>query len=493
MAFDYLVPATAVGAVSLRASWAPPMTPPHESMSAAHGPEATKQRLQQFLDAPTRALWTMALPMIAGMTVNTLYIIVDTAFIGTLGTDALAAATFVAPLVFLTMALTLGIGTAVTALVAQAVGREDAPSADAAAGTAISVGAVFGLAFGVVGLLAERWMLERLGAHGVVTDLAVEYFRVFAAVMPLFFVSVVLRSILTGEGDAKTPMVVLGVATFVNLGLDALFMFGLGMGLTGAALATVAAEFFSATAFAILLLRRDHAFVRLRFRALRPSREALVALFALAVPIAASMVVMSVGTMLYNRLLAGFGAIAVAAYGAASKVDMIVILPIFGLSGAAVTVVGMFAGAGRPDLVRSTALYTYRWAITLAAVIGGAAFVEAGDILSIFTDDPTALSIGRTYLGFMIFAYPMMAVGMTTGRILQGLGQGFPALFITTLRVLLVGVPVAYVSVHVFGRSIEGVWTGIVTGSACATVTSILMVRRLMWQSDPTLKAAARA
>ena len=431
--------------------------------------------------------------MIAGMTVNTVYVIVDTAFIGTLGTEALAAATFVAPLVFLTMALTMGIGTAVTALVAQAVGREDAPSADAAAGTAISVGSALGVAFGVLGLLAERWMLERLGAQGVVTDLAVQYFRVFAAVMPLFFVSVVLRSILTGEGDAKTPMVVLAIATFVNLGLDALFIFLFGMGLTGAALATVAAELFSATAFAILLLRREHAFVRLRLEALRPSRATLAALFQLAIPIAASMVVMSVGTMLYNRLLASFGAIAVAAYGAASKVDMIVILPIFGLSGAAVTVVGMFAGAGRPDLVRSTALYTYRWAITLAAVIGGAAFVGSGSILGIFTDDPTAIEIGRTYLGFMIFAYPMMAVGMTTGRILQGLGHGFPALLITTIRVLLVGAPVAYVSVHVFGRSIEGVWTGILTGGACATVTSILMVRRLMWHSDPTVRAAAPA
>lgn len=431
--------------------------------------------------------------MIAGMTVNTVYIIVDTAFIGTLGTDALAAATFVAPLVFLTMALTMGIGTAVTALVAQAVGRGDASSADAAAGTAISVGAVLGVAFGVVGLLSERWMLERLGAQGLVTDLAVQYFRVFAAVMPLFFVSVVLRSILTGEGDAKTPMIVLAIATFVNMGLDALFIFVFGLGLTGAALATVAAELFSAATFAILLLRRERAFVRLRVGALVPSRETLIALFTLAIPIAASMVVMSVGTMLYNRLLASFGSIAVAAYGAASKVDMIVVLPIFGLSGAAVTVVGMFAGAGRPDLVRSTALYTYRWAITLAAVIGGGAFLGSGSILRIFTDDPTAIAIGTTYLGFMIFAYPMMAVGMTTGRILQGLGHGFPALFITTLRVLLVGVPVAYVSVHVFGRSIEGVWTGILAGGVCATITSVLMVRQLMWRSDPTVKATARA
>jgi putative MATE family efflux protein len=434
----------------------------------------------------------MALPMIAGMTVHTTYLIADTAFIGTLGTDALAAATFVAPLFFLTMALTMGLGTAVTALVAQAVGRGDTEGADAAAGTGITTGIALGVAFGAVGVAAGPTMLRLLGAEATVAVLGWEYFRVLALFMPLFFVSSVLRSILTGEGDAKTPMVVLTVATIANIGFDALFILVLDLGLQGAAFATVVSVSISATSFTVLLLRRKRAFVRLELHALVPSRAVLIPLTSLAVPIAASMVVMSVGTMLYNRLLSGFGAVAVAAYGAASKVDMIVVLPIFGLAGAAVTVVAMFAGAGRSDLVRSTALYTYRWAVTLAGVIGGAAFLASGTIVRVFTDDPTAIAIGTTYLGYMIFAYPMMAVGMTTGRLLQGLGHGFPALFITTLRVLLVGVPTSYAAVRLFGQSTEGVWIGILAGGAAATVTSLLMVRQLMWRSDPTLKAAAR-
>jgi Na+-driven multidrug efflux pump len=93
----------------------------------------------------------------------------------------------------------------------------------------------------------------------------------------------------------------------------------------------------------------------------------------------------------------------------------------------------------------------------------------------------------------MIFAYPMMAIGMTTGRLLQGLGHGFPALMITTLRVLIIGVPTAFFAVRVVGQSIEGVWIGILSGGLAATVTSVLMVRRLMWRADPTLKATARA
>ena len=101
------------------------MSDTHLADRSAAGPVADSSRtdrLQEFLDAPTRALWIMALPMIAGMTVHTMYIVADTAFIGSLGTDELTAATFVAPLFFLMIALTMGIGTAVTALVAQSVG-----------------------------------------------------------------------------------------------------------------------------------------------------------------------------------------------------------------------------------------------------------------------------------------------------------------------------------------------------------------------------------
>lgn len=455
-------------------------------------PQSTHaDRLDTFLANPRRALWIMALPMIAGMTVHTAYIIADTAFIGRLGTDALAAATFVAPLFFVIIALTNAMGTAVTALVAQAVGRRDEGAADAVVGTALTTGVAIGAVFGGAGLLAGRPMLAALGAEGVVVDLAWEYFWVLSAFLPLFFVSAVLRSILAGEGDATTPMIVLGVATLTNIGLDVLFIFGLGMGLQGAAVATCLSVVLSTTVFSFLLLRRKVAFVRLHLWALRPRVALLRRIFALGAPIAASMLIMSAGTAVYNWLLADFGAVAVAAYGAASKVDAIVVLPILGLSGAAVTVVGMFAGAGRADLVRSTALYTYRWAVLIALSVGGAAYLASGSILRIFTDDPTAISIGATYLAFMIFAYPMMAVGMTTGRVLQGVGHGLPALFITAMRILLVGVPASILAVKLLGHDVVGVWMGILAGGLTSNIVSIYLVRRLVWRADPTARAAA--
>ncbi len=435
----------------------------------------------------------MAAPMMAGMTVHTLYMIADTAFIGTLGTEALAAATFVGPVFFLMVALTMGLSTAVTALVAQAVGRQDAAGADQVAGTAMSFGIVVGCGMAILGLNTGPALLNHLGASGRNAALAWEYFQVICLVVPLFFVSSIFRSVLTGEGNARTPMLVLAGTTVLNIVLDAVFILVLDLGLRGAALATGASVLASLTTFAYLILRRRTAYVRFRLVNLLPSRPVLNRLLALAAPTAAGMAVMSVGGLLLNRLLAGFGEVAVAAYGAASKVDMIVALPIIGLAGASVSVVGMFAGAGRVDLVRSTALYTYRWAILLATLIGTAAFLGSSAILGIFTADAEAIAIGHTYLGFMVFAYPMMAFGMTSGRLLQGTGHGLPSLVITSFRVLVVGIPLAYAAVLLFDAPIEAVWASVLTGGLCSTVLSIWWVRRLLWLGDPTVRATERA
>jgi putative MATE family efflux protein len=434
----------------------------------------------------------MAAPMMAGMAVHTLYIIADTAFIGTLGTEALAAATFVGPVFFLMIALTMGLSTAVTALVAQAVGRQDATGADQVAGTAMSFGIVVGCGLAVLGLSTGPTLLLHLGASGQNADLAWQYFQVICPVVPLFFISSIFRSVLTGEGNARTPMLVLAGTTLLNIVLDALFILVLDLGLRGAALATGISVLVSLLTFAYLILKSHTTYVRFRLPHLVPSRPVLRRILALAAPTAAGMVVMSVGGLLLNRLLSGFGEVAVAAYGAASKVDMIVALPIMGLAGAAVSIVGMFSGAGRVDLVRSTALYTYRWAVLLASLIGISAYLGSSAILGIFTTDAEAIAIGHTYLGFMVLAYPMMAFGMTSGRLLQGTGHGLPSLVITGFRVLIVGIPLAYTTVLLLDAPIEAVWASVLTGGLCSTVLSVWWVRRLIWLADPTVKAVDR-
>jgi putative MATE family efflux protein len=446
---------------------------------------APTARLDRFLAAPRRAVWVMAAPMMVGMAVHAAYLWIDTAFVGSLGEAAVAAITYVGPLFFLLIALINGFATAVTALVAQAIGARDVDEAERVAGSSILVAVALGGLFLVGGLLLGPWLLRALGARGEAHRLAWEFFQVIALVVPVFFLSSAVRAVLAGEGDARTPTYILLGSTVVNAGLDALFIFGLGLGIRGAALATAAAATLSLVAYLWLALRPGHPGVRFRLRHLRGYRPLLVGLVSLGLPTTGGQVVMSLGMAVNNRLLSHFGDLVVAGYGAASRVDMVVTLPVFGLAAAAVTLIGMFGGAGRSDLVRGTTRYVLGWAVLLTAGLGVAAVASSGILLRLFVDAPESLSTGRTYLAFMVVAYPMMAFGMVTGRVLQGLGRGVPSLVITSVRVLLVSMPVAYVGIHAAGAGPWIIWTGILLGGVVSCALSAYWLRQILWGEAP--------
>ena len=449
-----------------------------------------ESRLEEFIDRPKRAVWVLALPMMAGMMFHTLYAVVDTAFVGRVGPEALAAITFVGPFFFVAIALTSGLFTGITAAIAQAVGRKDERGADLAASNGMSLALIMGVLFALGGSFMGPAMLEAAGAEGETVGEAWAYFSVIAACIPLFFFSSVLRAMLNGEGDAKTPMIVMGISTAINLVLDPIFIFTLDMGIRGAAWATAISQILTTGVFVYWVLVQRRTATRLRVRDMTPDWTVLMRILRVGVPTTFAQLVMSLAMILGNRLLAHFGQLTVAGFGAGTRVDMIVSMPILGLASGSIAVIGMFAGAGRADLVRSTALYTYRWALTLGITLGLTAFAASGPLMRLFTDDLLAIGVGRTYLGYMVFAYPLMALGMTSGRILQGLGYGMPALTITAVRTMVVGIPVAYALVYLFDAPLESVWLSFILGGVASVAIGLAWVWHLVWRRDPTARAA---
>lgn len=451
---------------------------------------AATARLDTFVEHPKRAVWTMAAPMMAGFVVHALYSVVDTAFIGRLGPAALAAATFVVGPFFVAFSIANGLAVGITATVAQAVGRRDLASAARVASGGLGLALVLGLLLATTGLLLGAPALRLLGAEGEVAQLAWQYFHWIAWAMPLFLAAAALRAVLAGQGDARTPMAVVALSTLLNLGLDPLLIFGFELGIAGASLATLLAQLVSLSVLVVLALR-VRGQLRLQAKALWPDRESLVAIARIGLPATAGQLVMAVGMGMSAHVISSFGQLAVAGFGAGGKVDMLVALPILGLASATVSVVGMFAGAGRADLVRLVTLHTYRSVVVLAVIFGGGAYLAAGTVIGLFTKDPQALAVGREYLAYMVFSYPLMAFGMTSGRILQGLGHGLPSLVITLVRVPLVGVGGSYLAVYLFGAPLRAVWLSFIVGGATANILAALWVYRAVWRSDPTARAQA--
>ena len=437
-----------------------------------------ESRLNIFLSNPSKALWTLALPIMAGMGIHTLYNIVDMIFIGQLGGEAIAGIAFNMPLFFLALGLTMGLGVGVTASIARFIGKNDKSGADNSAEHAIAIAFFISLLLFIVVAIFGKRILFIFGAEGLILSLAWDYLQVICIGLPFMVFSGFFRSILAGEGDMKLPMLVAGLGTILNIILDPLFIFdldnfggiGFGMGVKGAAIATVISQCIVFSIFIYMLFVKEHAYITFRIKDFSFSSEIIWDIIKVGLPASLSMIVMAVGQGVFNRILIFFSADTVAAYQVAGRIDMLVFLPIFSIATALTTLVGMFYGAKKFDILRYTVKYGIIAAFSITVIMSILLYIFASKVIGFFTTEIAIINIAVTFLRLFAFVYPLIAVGITTGRVLQGLGKGLPVLVITIIRVLGVSAPLALIFIFKMGKSVEWVWYAMMISTGVAFI-----------------------
>jgi len=437
-----------------------------------------ESRLNQFLSNPSKALWTLAIPIMAGMGIQTFYNIVDMIFIGKLGGDAIAGIAFNMPLFFLALGLTMGLGVGVTASIARFIGKNDKSGADNSAEHAIVIAFLISLILFIVVVTFGKKILFIFGASGTILSLAWDYLRVLSIGLPFMVFSGFFRSILAGEGDMKLPMLVAGLGTILNIILDPLFIFdldnfggiGFGMGIKGAAMATVISQCIVFSVFIYMLFVKEHAYITFRIKDFSFSSIIIWDIIKVGLPASLSMIVMAVGQGVFNRILIYFSADTVAAYQVAGRIDMLVFLPIFSIAASLTTLVGMFYGAKKFDILRYTVKYGIVSAFLITVVMSFLLYIFAPNIIGFFTAEIAIIDVAVTFLRLFAFVYPLISVGITTGRVLQGLGKGLPVLVITIIRVLGVSAPLALVFIFKMGKSVEWVWYAMMISTGVAFI-----------------------
>ncbi len=431
-------------------------------------------RLDRFVANPRRALWLLAMPILIGMSIQTLYMIVDMFFVGRVSPEALTALAFNMPLVFLAMGVTFGLGTGITAVIAQAIGARDRVRADCAAEHAVLIGGLVAalttgsaLGFGVP-------LLHALGVPEELVPQAWSYFRVLACGYPFMVLAVFFRSILSGEGNVKTPVMIQGAATLLNIALDPLFIFTFGMGVAGAALATIVSQAVAALAFIYLLFIAKLSYVRFNLRNFQYDPAIARSICVIGLPASLSFLVMSMGGGLFNRILVEHTPDAVAALQIGSRLDHVVILPQVAVASGLVTLVGMFYGARRGDLLREIITYAMLRTILLSLAVAAAFYALAPSLVAFFTDSPGIRSLGVDYLRVVVFAYPFIGISILTGRSLQGLGRGSPELWLSLLRVILISAPLAWAVTFWLRLPVQWVWYSSLVGTVISASIALL-------------------
>ena len=434
-------------------------------------------RLKAFVDNPSKSLWTLAIPIIAGMGIQTLYSIVDMIFIGRISGSAIAAVAFNFPIFFFVMGISFGLGSGVTASIARFIGSDDKVNADNAAEHAILIAIVISALLTSLGLLYGKQILLKIGCTPEVLPEAWEYLKVSCYGISFGVFSGFFRSILAGEGDMKFPMILAGFGTILNIILDPIFIFTLGFGVAGAAWATTISQMIVFVIFIFMLFVKEHAYVKFQLRDFSLSKYILIDIIKVGLPASLSMIVMAVGQLIFNRMLATFSTDAVAAYQVGGRIDMVVFLPIFGIASALTTMVGMYFGANEIDKIRYITKYGISRAFIITSIGSILLYVFAPVIISGFTDEIVIKNIAVDYLRVISLLFPFISIGLTIGRILQGLGLGMPSLIITTIRVIGVAGPLAYYFIYMLGKPIEWMWYAMFISGIMATMISIFWLK----------------
>ena len=435
-----------------------------------------KTPLQLFIDNPSKSMWNLAIPIMAGMGIQTLYTIIDMIFIGRLGGNAIAAVAFNMPIFFFVMGLSFGLGNGVTASIARFIGADDKVNADNSAEHAVVIAFLISGVLTSVGLIYGKEILILMGCTQEILPLAWDYLRVSCYGISFGVFSGFFRSILAGEGEMKLPMIVAGLGTVLNTILDPIFIFYLDYGVTGAAWATTISQIIVFCIFIYMLFIKHHTYIRFKLKDFSPSSFIIYDIIKVGIPVSMSMVVMAIGQLVFNRLLVNYSTNAVAAYQIGGRIDMLVFLPIFGIASALTTMVGMFYGANEINKIKFISRYGVRSSLIITSICSALLYIFAPLVISIFTSDSTIQKISIDYLRIISLLFPFISIGLTIGRILQGLGQGMPSLIITTIRVIGVAGPLAYYFTFIQDKPVEWIWYSMFISGIFATIISIVWV-----------------
>jgi putative MATE family efflux protein len=440
-----------------------------------------KNKVDAFIRNPHRALWKLSVPLMLGMAVQTIYSIVDMIFIGRLGGEAIAALSFNMPLLFFAIGITFGLGAGVTSVISRFIGGRNKQGADNTAEHGVLMGIIMGIFLSVTGYLLRYSIFEFLGATPEIIPLAVEYFSVIVLGFIFNIMNVFFRSILSGEGDTVTPIRFHVAGTLLNIILDPIFIFVLNLGIRGAAMATILSQCIVMFLFINYLFKREQSYIQFRFNEFKFSPSLLKEIFRIGIPASMAMIIMSLGGMVFNKLLIRFGEEAVAAFGIARHLDQVFFLPIISMASGIVTLAGMFYGAGEYEQIRKTWYYAISRGFIIAFSAGILFYIGAPHIYKIFSTEKEILRIAIQYTRLIVFIYPFIVVAMISGRVFQGLGKGLPGLIITSMRVVFISVLFAVVFVIYMDKPVYYIWYSQMISSVTAAILAFFWLRyRLM-------------
>lgn len=424
-----------------------------------------------------KAFLTLALPVVMSKIVSMIYNMVDIYFIGRTGNANLVAGVSICAPVFLLM-VSLGdlFGLGGSSVMSRLFGQKKDEEGKRVSSFTFYSAIATGIFITVIMLVFKTPILHMLGAEGEVFSYAGEYYTWIALGAPFIILTLIPANQLRTEGLANIAMIGSIVGSVVNMILDPVFIFGLGMGAGGAAIATVLGNIVTDILF-VVCIRKKSRKLSVDFKMAKVDLAVIGAVFAIGLPSSLNNLMNSFGTALLNRSLASYGADKVAAMGIASKVNMLVAMIMIAFAFGAQALIGYNYGAGNKARLREILKFDLLVQMIIALAGGALLMIFAPSMIRLFMDDAVIVEAGTLILRRMLLGLPFVGIFLVCSTLFMSAGKSLPTLIMSLSRQGIVFAAALFVLSLTLG------YTGVITAQPVADMLSALLAVVLLRMS----------
>ncbi|MGI8581967.1 MAG: MATE family efflux transporter [Chitinophagaceae bacterium] len=426
-----------------------------------------------------KAIFMLAIPMILEMCMESLFAIVDIFFVGKLGSNAVATVGLTESVLTIIYSLAFGLSMAATAVVARRVGEKNTDGAAKAGAQAIMVALSVSLLISIIGILFAEDLLRLMGATEEIILSGSTYTRIMLTGNVVIMMLFLLNGIFRGAGDASIAMRSLWLANICNIILCPLLIHYFG--LNGAAVATTTGRGIG-VGYQLWHLLKGKGVIKIYMHHFLPDKEVLKNVLNVASTAALQFVIGSASWIAMARFMTGFGSSAVAGYTIAIRWIVFFILPAFGLSNAAATLVGQNLGAKQPERAEESVWKTAKYNAIFMAIVSLLFLFFAEFFVRIINIDPAVVQTAVPALRIISLGYIFYGVGMVMMNAFNGAGDSRTPTWVNLFWFWVFQIPFAYLLAVTWHWGPKGIFIAIVVTETCITITSALLFRRGKWK-----------
>ncbi|WCN37374.1 MATE family efflux transporter [Aneurinibacillus uraniidurans] len=392
-----------------------------------------------------------SLPIFLTNVLQASYQFVDSLWVGNLlGSNALASVSVSGTIIFTILSFIIGMNGATLTILAQRKGAGDERGLQESLNAFVVVFALLAISLGLIGYVLSPYILTWIGTPDTIHKLATEYLQVNALGIVFLFGYNFIGTVLRALGDSRTPIRFVLAAVILNTVLDPLFIAGFHMGVVGAAAATILSQGLSFV-YALIYTKRTG---KIPFtKPHRPDKQYAATIFRLGIPAGLQMMLISGGMMAVISIVNSFGEDVVAGFGAAQRMDSLIMLPILTLGSAVTSMAGQNIGAGKWERVNGVTRSGIGLIMSISAIIAVVVYVFAPAMLGWFVENPAAIHFGAAYLRTVCLFYPFLGINFVLNGVIRGAGAMLAVLVLNFISFWVLRYPLSALFSRWLGES----------------------------------------